>query len=192
MISKFIKTVLPYIVCIAAPFIALIVSHYKHKQELQEARDAANRAYITLDDDYCTMVYDTIRDTIVVAHQDARELSKEAYKDYADKSLLSDLSIRPKDVEQQQNTAVTVHDTIFLIPASDSAFSYKDKWASFDVSLKDTSLIFSVRDSLTTYIYSKRKHKFLWFRWGKKETKVDIVNHNPHATIDKNTVIFIK
>lgn len=167
-------------------------NEFEHAKELKEARDAANRAYITLDDDYCTMVYDTIRDTIVVAHQDARELSKEAYKDYADKSLLSDLSIRPKDVEQQQNTAVTVHDTIFLIPASDSAFSYKDKWASFDVSLKDTSLIFSVRDSLTTYIYSKRKHKFLWFRWGKKETKVDIVNHNPHATIDKNTVIFIK
>lgn len=197
MISKVIKGVLPYIVIIGGAICAFCLNEMHHAKELQEARDEAASAYITLDDDNCIMVYDTIRDTIEVLKGGVREISKDGYKGYADKQLINDLGIKRKDVVQQQNQDVVIHDTVYLQPdivVGDTTitFTYKDRWASFDVSLKDTSLTYSVRDSLTTYITKKYKHKFLFFRWGKNGYDVNVVNHNPNAHIDKNTVIFVK
>lgn len=194
---KFIKNILPYVVLFVAPWIVAIFMDYQHKRVVEKLQDEAGSAYITLDDDKCIMVYDTIRDTIEVYKGAVREISQDAFKGYADKQLINDLGIKRKDIVQQHNQEVIVHDTVFLVPdvsVNDTAitFSYSDKWASFHVSLKDTSLTYSVRDSLTTYISKKYKHKFLFFRWGKKGYDVNVVNHNPHAHIDKNTVIFVK
>lgn len=197
MIFDFLKKVLPYIVLISTPFAVLIYRECQHKKELQEAYEKAAAAYVTLDDDCYTMVYDTIRDTIEVSKGVVREISKETYKDYADKSLIKDIGIKTKDVVQQHNQQVIVHDTVYLVPEvslndSTISFTYSDKWASFNVDMKDTTLTYSIRDSLTTYISKKYKHKFLWFRWGKNGYDVNVVNHNPNSHIDKNTVIFVK
>lgn len=194
---KFIKNILPYIVLFVAPWLVVIFMDYQHKREVEKLQDEAGSAYITLDDDKCIMVYDTIRDTIEVYKGAVREISQDAYKGYADKQLINDLGIKRKDIVQQHNQEVVIHDTVYLQPdiiVGDTTitFTYRDKWASFDISLKDTSLTYSIRDSLTTYISKKYKHKFLFFRWGKKGYDVNVVNHNPNAHIDKNTVIFVK
>lgn len=122
-------------------------------------------------------------------------------------NLLSDsrktvekLKLRIKDLELSQKTNMRsdyriemkidtvvrdIHDTI-----CQKAWRYRDRW--IDVTIDDSTLHVSTRDSLETFVSKTYKHRFLWWRWGCSGYKVNIVNHNPHSTITYNNTIIRK
>lgn len=141
------------------------------------------------------LVPDTIRDTVRVATSPVVTVERGTFKNnLADKALLNDLDLRAQQVESWQKTGTAVADTVTLKQATDSlSFAYVDRWANFYLSMKppDTTLAYSVRDSVTTIVYREYKHRFLWWRWGTKGYKVKIINFNPHARVLYNQYVRI-
>ena len=86
-----------------------------------------------------------------------------------------------------------IHDTVRLEAKSSSRYEYSDKWAHFAIYMHppDTTLAYSVRDSITTIVYREYKHKFLWWKWGTKGYKVKIVNFNPHSRIRYDQYVIV-
>lgn len=132
-----------------------------------------------------TLTTDTIRDTVRVSTAPVVQVKAETYKkSLADKALLRDLGLRAAQVETQQLSGTVVHDTVRLQPDG-SSWTYRDRWTEFSLRMapSDTTLAYSVRDSVTTLVYREYRHRFLWWRWGTKGYRVKIVNFNPHATL---------
>ena len=121
--------------------------------------------------------HDTIRDTVPVATSTAIPMERSTYKnELADKQLIKELRLKLGQIEAQQR------------------YEYADRWAHFTLSMKppDTTLAYTVSDSVLTLVYREYKHKFLWWRWGTKGYKVKVVNFNPHATIRYNQYIKVE
>lgn len=142
------------------------------------------------------LVSDTIRDTVRVATSPVVTVERRTFKNnLADKALLNDLDLRAQQVESWQKTGTAVADTVRMKQTTDSlSFTYVDRWANFYLSMKppDTTLAYSVRDSVTTIVYREYKHRFLWWRWGTKGYKVKIINFNPHARVLYNQYVRIR
>ena len=133
----------------------------------------------------------TIRDTVPVATVPVTTVDKSSYKnEVADKQILKDLDIKPSEVTTDGSIQQTTQDTVKLSKSADNQFFYKDRWAEFHLS--DSTLVYSVRDSIKTIIYREYKHKFLWWRWGTKGYKVKIINFNPNSTIDYSNFVTTK
>lgn len=135
---------------------------------------------------------DTIRDTVQVATSSAIPVERRTYKnELADKQLIRDLRLRLSQIEAQQLGGTAIHDTVRLASMTADSYEYADRWAHFTLSMKppDTTLVYTVSDSVATIVYREYKHKFLWWRWGTKGYKVKVVNFNPHATIRYNQYI---
>lgn len=103
-------------------------------------------------------------------------------KKTADKSLLNDLKIKSKNIQSISEQEVITRDSI-IFKLKDSTFEYRDTWAYFRASTRDSLFIYSVRDSITAIVHRLYKHRFLWFRWGTKGYQLDIINFNPHSRI---------
>ncbi len=132
-----------------------------------------------------TLTTDIIRDSVPASTAPVVQVKAETYKEsLADKALLRDLGIKVAQVETQQVSGTVVHDTVRLQPDG-SSWAYRDRWAQFRLRMEpqDTTLAYSVRDSVTTVVYREYRHRFLWWRWGTKGYRVRIVNFNPHATL---------
>lgn len=133
------------------------------------------------------LVRDTIRDSVQVVSAPVVVVGSKSYKkEVADKELMKDLGLKPPQVEEQQTTVTVIHDTVTMRLAPDSAsFVYSDYWADFrlTVSPSDTTLAYSVRDSVSTIVHRDYKHRFLWWRWGTKGYRVKVINYNPHARL---------
>lgn len=141
------------------------------------------------------IVHDTIRDTVPVSTAPVIVTERTTYrKDIADKSLLRDLDIGARQVETQQSSGVVYSDSVALSMKGRRNYQYADSWTRIDLHFNppDTTLTYSVRDSLTTIVYREYKHRFLWWRWGTKGYKVKVVNFNPHATILYNQYIKVE
>ena len=138
---------------------------------------------------------DTIRDTVTVATSAAIPVERSTYKtELADKQLIRELRLELGQIEAQQLSGTDIHDTVRLEAKANSRYEYADRWTRFSLSMKppDTTLVYTVSDSVTTLVYREYKHKFLWWRWGTKGYKVKVVNFNPHATIRYNQYIKIE
>lgn len=142
------------------------------------------------------LVSDTIRDTVRVATSPVVTVERGTFKNnLADKALLNDLDLRAQQVERWQKTGTAVADTVRMKQTTDSlSFAYVDRWANFYLSMKppDTTLVYSIRDSVTTVVYREYKHRFLWWKWGTKGYKVKIINFNPHARVLYNQYVRIR
>lgn len=142
------------------------------------------------------LVSDTIRDTVRVATSPVVTVERGTFKhNLADKALLNDLDLRAQQVERWQKTGTAVADTVRMKQATDSlSFTYVDRWANFYLSMKppDTTLVYSIRDSVTTVVFREYKHRFLWWKWGAKGYKVKIINFNPHARVLYNQYVRIR
>ena len=142
------------------------------------------------------MIPDTIRDSIPVITQLVVEVDKTDYKkQIADRELISDLKLKVSQIESE-NTMLreTLGKVQLQLEKKDSLelFTYHDKWADFEVDLQTKQLEYAVRDSLVTFVTIVYKHKFLWWRWGKKGCEVKIVNFNPRSEVLYNKSIMIK
>lgn len=138
-----------------------------------------------------TIQRDTIRDSVPVATSTVLNIDSRTYKrEIADKQLLKDLQLRLGQIEAQQRVGTRTADTIQLKPPNAfGRYDYKDQWAEFHLSIPDSLMTYSIRDSITTLIYREYKHKFLWWKWGTKGYKVKVINFNPHSTVLYNQYV---
>ena len=135
---------------------------------------------------------DTIHDSIEVVTQVVVEVAPKSLKDALaeDERLIKDLRLKVKQLEALQTTTIDTSDTTPAHhDASDSLFYYSDQWADLQLSLKDTTFYYNIRDSLATVVYREYRHHFLWWRWGTKGYRLKIVNFNPHARVTYNKYI---
>ena len=122
-------------------------------------------------------------------------MERSTYKnELADKQLIKELRLKLGQIEAQQLSGTAIHNTVRLEAKTCSRYEYADRWAHFTLSMKppDTTLVYTVSDSVLTLVYREYKHKFLWWRWGTKGYKVKVVNFNPHATIRFNQYIKVE
>lgn len=138
-----------------------------------------------------TIQRDTIRDSVPVSTSTVLNIDSRTYKrEIADKQLLKDLKLRLGQIEAQQRVGTRSADTIRLKPPNAfGRYDYKDQWAEFHISIPDSLMTYSIRDSITTLIYREYKHKFLWWKWGTKGYKVKVINFNPHSTVLYNQYV---
>lgn len=187
------RKLLPWLLTVAIAVVSLILAKlddYHRKQEVEELKAQLAHAQIA------PMVeYDTIRDTIPVATSVVIPVERSTYKtELADRQLIKDLRLKLGQIEAQQLSGTAIHDTVRLKAKVNSRYEYADRWAHFTLSMKppDTTLVYTVSDSVLTLVYREYKHKFLWWRWGTKGYKVKVVNFNPNATIRYNQYIKVE
>lgn len=132
---------------------------------------------------YKSVVSEVLHDSSTAVTQPASNIGKHAYKrEFANRKLLKELDVKPRDVAAQSDIATHTSDSVKLAPR-DSVFSYHDKWVQFKFSLRDSLLSYQVRDSLSTFVIREYKHRFLFWKWGTRGYKIKIVNFNPHSKI---------
>lgn len=187
------RKLLPWLLTVAIAVVSLILAKlddYHRKQEVEELKAQLAHAQIA------PMVeYDTIRDTIPVATSVVIPVERSTYKtELADRQLIKDLRLKLGQIEAQQLSGTAIHDTVRLKAKVNSRYEYADRWAHFTLSMKppDTTLVYTVSDSVLTLVYREYKHKFLWWRWETKGYKVKVVNFNPNATIRYNQYIKVE
>ena len=186
-IKLFIWAVLATITAIIA-----LVSVGAKAIKVGELEDDINRLSVELSHAQIPLQRDTIRDSIEVVSQVVVEVAPKEMKEAlaADQKLISELELKVKQLESLQTTVVETSDTV---PAhhepDDSLYYYSDEWADLQLSLKDTTFYYNIRDSLSTMVYREYRHHFLWWRWGTKGYRLKIVNFNPHSRVTYNKYI---
>lgn len=132
---------------------------------------------------YKSVVSEVLHDSSTAVTQPVSNVDKHAYKrEFANRKLLKELDVKPRDVAAQSDIATHASDSVKLA-SRDSVFSYHDKWVQFKFSLRDSLLSYQVRDSLSTFVIREYKHRFLFWKWGTRGYKIKIVNFNPHSKI---------
>ena len=177
-------------VILAAVGVILAWNLHRNKQKVEGLRAQLAQAQIEP-----IIQRDTIRDSIQVTTSTVIPVERNTYKtELADKQLIKELRLKLGQIEAQQLSGTAIHDTVRLEAKASSRYEYADRWAHFTLSMKppDTTLVYTVSDSVLTLVYREYKHKFLWWRWGTKGYKVKVVNFNPHATIRYNQYIKVE
>lgn len=181
--QKYDLTVIVLIVCMIIAFIfSGIKESESNKYKKENERLKVELAHAAIDGGIIRT--DTIRDSIPVYTSQTVTVDKPAFKELADLPLLKEINVKPAQTEEYETRVTEIHDTVYMtVHPPDSVLEYKDNWASFRLSLRDSSLAYSVRDSVTAVVYREYKHRFLWWKWGTKGYKVKLINFNPHSTI---------
>lgn len=140
-----------------------------------------------------------VRDSLNVASVDAFNYTVDELKKYRadDLRLINDLKIKNKNLESLIKVITSTTDTIYKdrwhpAPNNPNCLEYSDKWATVTACFKDSTVAYSVRDSLDIVVSKVPKHKFLWWNWGTKGYKVNVVNFNPRSTVGYLEYIQVK
>lgn len=164
--------------CLIAVAIVDRCERSRQQEEIQTLQAKLAHARV-----YKNIISEVLRDSSTVATHEASTIDKRTYKkEFANRELLKELGVKPRDVSAQADVATSTGDSMKLA-SRDSIFFYRDTWAAFRFSLRDSSLSYQVRDSLSTIVIREYKHRFLFWRWGTKGYKIKIVNYNPHSKI---------
>lgn len=160
--------------------------------EVENLKEERDRLSVQLAHAQIPLKRDTIHDSIEVVTQTVVEVvpgkMKEALAEQA--QTIRDLRLKVKQLEAAQTTVVEISDSVSArLDSADRKFYYSDQWADLQLSLKDSTFYYNIRDSLATYVYREYKHRFLWWRWGTKGYQVKIVNFNPHARVTYNKYV---
>lgn len=129
----------------------------------------------------------------------ALNLTIDEFKKYraADARLIKELGIKNKYLESIAKVSTETKDTISTEKWNQSktlpdCLEYSDKWTMITACFKDSTVMYSARDSLVLAVHRIPKCKFLWFRWGTKGYRVDVVNFNPRSEIKYGEIIKVK
>ena len=119
-----------------------------------------------------------MKDSLNVASVSSLNLTVEELKKYRaeDVKLIKELKLRPKD------SLVYKIDTV-------GCFHYRDKWLRVDACIADSLMTIESRDSITQVVHAIYKHRFLWWRWGIKGFRQEIVNFNPKSEIGYSEIV---
>ena len=175
------------LVIISAAFIRSAQKNGRLQEEIE--RQKGNVASISYD-----IQYDKLGDTLPVAQNAALQAKYKELQQLhlADTKLLKELKVKLKDAKAIHTLSSSTADTVRIEPVPntvDSVFSYQDKWLSLHIDIPARLCQYTSRDSLATIVSRTYKHKFLWWRWGTKGYKVQIVNFNPHSRINYSRYI---
>lgn len=138
-----------------------------------------------------------VRDSLNAARVQSLELSAREFERFRaeDAALIRELKGRNRELASVNRTqAQTIidlmaqpRDTVIVrdsIPTPALAVHCGDAWYDFDgvVAPGEFSGRLSVRDSLIT-AETVRYRKFLWWKLGVRDRRVDVISRNPHTTI---------
>ena len=175
-----------------AALLAAAVLSFFEMTEVARLENEKQRLSVELAHAQIPLQRDTIRDSIEVVTQVVVEVAPKSLKDALaeDEQLIKELRLKVKQLEALQTTTIETSDTTPAHhDAGDSLFYYSDQWADLQLSLKDSTFYYNIRDSLSTMVYREYRHHFLWWKWGTKGYQLKIVNFNPHARVTYNKYI---
>lgn len=175
-----------------AALLAAAVLSFFEMTEVARLENEKQRLSVELAHAQIPLQRDTIRDSIEVVTQVVVEVAPKSLKDALaeDEQLIKELRLKVKQLEALQTTTIETSDTTPAHhDAGDSLFYYSDQWADLQLSLKDSTFYYNIRDSLSTMVYREYRHHFLWWKWGTKGYRLKIVNFNPHARVTYNKYI---
>jgi hypothetical protein len=129
-----------------------------------------------------------VRDSLQAASISRLKFTLDEYKKYRakDLSLIEDMKIDIKRLEEVTNINTT-KEIIKTIPAEriDTTIKahYIDQWHDIEISVEKDSISYTlhVNDSVLIAVHVIPK-KFLWFKWGCKDVKIDAISKNPYTT----------
>lgn len=140
-----------------------------------------------------------VRDSLNIASVEALNYTVDELKKYRadDLRLINDLKIKNKNLESLTKVTTYTTDTIYKDhwhPAANNpnCLEYSDKWATITACFKDSTVAYSLRDSLDIAVSRVPKHKFLWWRWGTKGYKINVVNFNSRSSVEYVEYILVR
>lgn len=137
-------------------------------------------------------------DSLNAVSVSALNLTIDELKKYrsSDMEMIKGLGIKNKNLEAIIKAGIHTSDTITRedwhpVPGNPDCLEYSDKWATVTACFKDSAVMYSVRDSIATIVHRLPKRRFLWWSWGTKGYKVELINFNPRSKIDYSEFIQI-
>lgn len=132
-----------------------------------------------------------MKDSLNVASVSSLNLTVEELKKHRaeDAKLIKELKLRPKDVEYITKTEIKTKDSLVYRIDTVGCFHYRDKWLRVDACMADSLMTMESRDSITQVVHAIYKHRFLWWRWGIKGFRQEIVNFNPKSEIGYSEIV---
>lgn len=132
-----------------------------------------------------------VKDSLNVASVSSLNLTVEELKKYRaeDAKLIKELKLRLKDVEYIAKTEIKTKDSLIYKIDTVGCFHYRDKWLRVDACIADSSMVIETRDSIAQIVHAIYKHRFLWWKWGIKGFRQEIVNFNPKSKIEYSEIV---
>ncbi|ADV44749.1 DUF6549 family protein [Bacteroides helcogenes] len=134
-----------------------------------------------------------MKDSLNVASMSSLNLTVKELKKYRaeDAKLIKELKLRPKDVEYITKVEIKTKDSLVYKIDTVGCFHYHDKWLRVDACMADSSMTIESRDSIAQIVHAIYKHRFLWWRWGVKGFRQEVVNFNPKSEIEYSEIVKI-
>lgn len=167
----------------------------KYKKENERLREELARVqqYVPLDRDTIHDSVEVITQKVVEVERIKEVLSKE------DRQLIKDLGMKVQELEAMMKTGLETRDSVQLSAVvqqntgrdsiRDSILRYRDAWTEIVYDERNRKMAYTVKDSLAVAVKREYKYRFLWWKWHVKGYEVKVVNFNPHARINYNSVV---
>lgn len=190
------------IYAIVALVLAVVGLSYALRQERSEkARYKANQTALLADVEH----YKTESGKNAASVQKLTLTYDELKKNYDDVvKTTEELNLKVKRLQSVSNTATEtkveikteVRDSIVYIqgePISILAFDWQDSWTNVEgiINKDSVDLNFQSYDTIVQFVH-RVPHKFLFFKWGTKAIRQEIVSKNPHTNITYTEYIELK
>lgn len=192
--------------CIAAVLIALIIGLSSRLKKVSEDRDVQKQNVTTL---FNSVGNYKVQDSLQAATIGNLQLTLDQFKQYRaeDAKLINDLRVdnnRLKGIVTTNSESYYQHTTILrdsitsliakgpdsvkiMVPVVVKTTNFSDSWHTLNIIITGDSLSYKLRTResllITNHIVPKR---FLFFKWGCKEVRTDVVSKNPY--VDKLSV----
>ena len=109
-----------------------------------------------------------------------------------DHKLIKELKLKPKDVEYLTKVTTITERSVEYIVDTVGCFYHQDQWLKIEACIQDSSMHISSKDSVAQIIHPIYRKKFLWWKWGVKGFKQEVINFNPHTNVAYSEIITIK
>lgn len=184
----------------ALAILLFAVSHYRDQWQKERAgriRLAANQAVLLSD----LKTYQ-ISDSLNAARVDALTMTVEEFrKGFSDmQGMLKEMNVKIKRLETVTITGTEtsyyitapVRDSLVFVPVPDTlkTLKYSDSWLTLDGYVKGREFIGKIesRDTIVQIVH-RVPRRFLFFRYGTKGIRQEVVSKNPHTTINYSRYI---
>lgn len=160
---------------------------FRQNENLRKERDRQSGNVETLMNTVKKYKY---ADSLNAVSVSALNLNIDELKKYraVDSRLIKELGIKNKHLEALAKTVIHTSDTItkeYWHPAPErDCLEYADKWSRVVACFKDSTVYYHTRDSIAAIVHRIPKRKFLWWSWGTKGYKLELINFNPKSEID--------
>jgi hypothetical protein len=185
--------------------LSLYVVHGMYQQERAERIRLSDNQEVLFDRVNGVMQTYKVRDSLNAARVDALNVTVSEFRDHfrEQTKLINDMgvkinrlqSVSTMATETEHNIITTVRDSLVLrdAPETIQRINYADPWLSFSgvIDNKQLTASFQSRDTLIQVIH-RVPHKFLFFRYGTKGVRQEVVSKNPYSRITYNELLMFQ